>query len=138
MILLRIGLLCKEGGWNFFYISFDGEVEFVVLFVLLAGITKRAQVPFSRWLPAAMAAPTPVSALVHSSTLVTAGVFLLIRFYSFLSGAWWFQVRLLIIACVTMFIAGIAANLERDLKKIIALSTLSQLGVMMAALGLGA
>nr|YP_006303253.1 NADH dehydrogenase subunit 5 [Zygeupolia rubens]ADZ05380.1 NADH dehydrogenase subunit 5 [Zygeupolia rubens] len=137
-ILLSIGLVCKEGTWGFFYFSFSDDLKLVCLFLLVAGMTKSAQVPFSSWLPAAMAAPTPVSALVHSSTLVTAGVFPLIRFYSFLSQVWWFQVALLIIASMTMLMAGIAANVETDLKKIIALSTLSQLGVMMGSLGIGA
>lgn len=84
-----------------------------------------------------MAAPTPVRALVHSSTLVTAGVFLLIRFYPFLSLEPLFNKLLIITACTTMLIAGAAAIVEWDLKKIIALSTLSQLGVMMARIGLG-
>lgn len=88
-------------------------------------------------MPAAIAAPTPVSALVHSSTLVTAGVFLLIRFFSYLNQEWWFQPFLLFVATLTMLMAGIAANLERDLKKIIALSTLRQLGVIIGALGIG-
>lgn len=104
---------------------------------MVAAITKRAQIPFSSWLPAAIAAPTPVSALVHSSTLVTAGVFLLIRFFYFISSVPWFQETLLIIACLTMFIAGASAITECDLKKIIALSTLSQLGVMITSLGMG-
>ena len=104
---------------------------------MVAAITKRAQIPFSRWLPAAIAAPTPVRALVHSSTLVTAGVFLLIRFYSYLSRVNGFNESILIIASMTIFMAGTSALVECDIKKIIALSTLRQLGVMMAAIGLG-
>nr|YP_009131676.1 NADH dehydrogenase subunit 5 [Micrura ignea]AJY78584.1 NADH dehydrogenase subunit 5 [Micrura ignea] len=137
MILLSIGWLCWEGNWNILSLSCDSSGGLIALFVMVAGMTKSAQVPFSSWLPAAMAAPTPVSALVHSSTLVTAGVFLLIRFYPYLSFFPWFNFGLLFVSCVTMLMAGIAANLENDLKKVIALSTLSQLGVMMASLGLG-
>jgi NADH-ubiquinone oxidoreductase chain 5 len=83
-----------------------------------------------------MAAPTPVSALVHSSTLVTAGVFLIIRFFPFLSQTALFQPILLFISVLTLLIAGIGANYENDLKKIIALSTLSQLGVIIIRLGI--
>jgi NADH-ubiquinone oxidoreductase chain 5 len=103
---------------------------------MLAAITKRAQIPFSSWLPAAMAAPTPVSALVHSSTLVTAGVYLLIRFNSLLVGGELGK-ALLLISGLTMFIAGLGANFEFDLKKIIALSTLSQLGLIISILSIG-
>lgn len=98
--------------------------------LLLTSITKSAQIPFSSWLPAAMAAPTPVSALVHSSTLVTAGVYLLIRFNGM--GTEW----LLVVGSVTITIAGMCACAEIDLKKIVALSTLSQLGVIIVALSL--
>lgn len=95
------------------------------------GFTKSAQVPFSSWLPAAILAPTPVSALVHSSTLVTAGVYLLYRYSPADS------LLLICIGLCTTLIAGQSALLECDTKKIIALSTLSQLGVMVTCLGLG-
>nr|YP_010160587.1 NADH dehydrogenase subunit 5 [Lissocarcinus arkati]QRH17767.1 NADH dehydrogenase subunit 5 [Lissocarcinus arkati] len=137
-ILLSIGLMSTLGGWNFFIYSFymnDSWLGLKVLLVL-AAMTKSAQIPFSAWLPAAMAAPTPVSALVHSSTLVTAGVYLMIRFSPALEGSQ-AQSGLLIISCLTMFMAGLGANFEYDLKKIIALSTLSQLGVMLSILALG-
>lgn len=83
-----------------------------------------------------MAAPTPVSALVHSSTLVTAGVYLIIRFNKLLINNELNKV-LFFLAVITIFISGLIANLEVDLKKIIALSTLSQLGLIMIILSLG-
>jgi len=94
-----------------------------------AALTKRAQFPFSAWLPAAMAAPTPVSSLVHSSTLVTAGVYLLIRFGHLLRDVGY---RFLcVVGSFTMMMAGMVACVEKDMKKVIAMSTLSQLGIMM-------
>lgn len=137
-ILLRIALIFSLGGWNFlFYTSYiKDDILILKRLIILAAITKRAQIPFSAWLPAAIAAPTPVSALVHSSTLVTAGVYLLIRFRLALSNSK-LQPVLLIISSLTIFIAGLGANFEYDLKKIIALSTLSQLGVIISILALG-
>nr|YP_010267391.1 NADH dehydrogenase subunit 5 [Neoperla bimaculata]UIF93991.1 NADH dehydrogenase subunit 5 [Neoperla bimaculata] len=139
-LLLAIAWMLNFGSWNYVYYLEVGKnsTEMVVIgfLVMLAAMTKSAQIPFSSWLPAAMAAPTPVSALVHSSTLVTAGVYLLIRFNPLLAGGWLGQF-LLLFAGLTMFMAGMGANFEFDLKKIIALSTLSQLGLMMSILSMG-
>lgn len=112
------------------------SLGFLVLFVI-AACTKRAQIPFSAWLPAAIAAPTPVSSLVHSSTLVTAGVYLLIRCPRFVSQHGLSHI-LLWLRVLTLSRAGIRALFEEDIKKIIALSTLSQLGVMVFSVALGA
>lgn len=109
----------------------------VVLILSSAAITKRAQIPFSSWLPAAIAAPTPISALVHSSTLVTAGVYLIYRFYPLLESARVFSLYLLLFSSMTILMAGYGAVKEIDIKKVIALSTLSQLGVMMYSLRMG-
>merc|ERR1711944_4605 len=105
---------------------FSDRPMVVIAVIVLASFTKSAQIPFRAWLPAAMAAPTPVSSLVHSSTLVTAGVYLLFRFE-----------RLLMELNLTMFIARTAAFFEIDIKKIVALSTLRQLGVIMTSIGAG-
>nr|BDQ43935.1 NADH dehydrogenase subunit 5 [Pithemera bicincta] len=136
MLLLSIAWTLNQGQWNIIHMWETSSYTWQVVAITLAAMTKSAQVPFSSWLPAAMAAPTPVSALVHSSTLVTAGVFLLIRFYPFLSMTKWFNQSLLLIAVTTTTVAGLSAMTECDMKKIIALSTLSQLGMMMAAMGL--
>uniref|UniRef100_A0AAU7YRH3 NADH-ubiquinone oxidoreductase chain 5 n=1 Tax=Potamanthus sp. 02WZ10 TaxID=3126548 RepID=A0AAU7YRH3_9INSE len=139
-LLMAIAWMLNYGSFNYIYylelMQSEWEMMIISGLVVLAAMTKSAQIPFSAWLPAAMAAPTPVSALVHSSTLVTAGVYLLIRFSPALEGTP-VSKFLLLIAGLTMFMAGLGANFEFDLKKIIALSTLSQLGLMMSILGLG-
>nr|AVJ52452.1 NADH dehydrogenase subunit 5 [Irochrotus sibiricus] len=136
-ILIAIAWFMNSGSWNYIYFlsfSYNWSV-WIMLLLVLAAFTKSAQIPFSSWLPAAMAAPTPVSALVHSSTLVTAGVYLLIRFSDLILS---YDITMfLLISCLTMFMSGLAANFEYDLKKIIALSTLSQLGLMMSSLFMG-
>nr|YP_003434450.1 NADH dehydrogenase subunit 5 [Gomphocerus licenti]ACR48325.1 NADH dehydrogenase subunit 5 [Gomphocerus licenti] len=139
-ILISIAWMLNFGGWNYIYyydfVCDSFEMKVFSLLIFLAAMTKSAQIPFSSWLPAAMAAPTPVSALVHSSSLVAAGVYLLIRFSPMLVvyNCGWF---LLLIGCLTMFVAGFGANFEFDLKSIVALSTLSQLGLMMSILSMG-
>lgn len=137
IILIAIALTLNQGHWSIIHIWETPFIYPQIIAITLAAITKRAQMPFSRWLPAAIAAPTPVSALVHSSTLVTAGVFLLIRFYPFLSTLPVFHFFLLFFAVRTILMAGIRARTECDIKKIIALSTLRQLGMIITSLGLG-
>nr|QVT10948.1 NADH dehydrogenase subunit 5 [Cephonodes hylas] len=140
LILMVISWMLNYGSWNYiYYLNFmknDLIMEFISVMIIMAAMTKSAQIPFSSWLPAAMAAPTPVSALVHSSTLVTAGVYLLIRFNVLIMNTFFIKI-LLLLGMLTMFMAGISANYEFDLKKIIALSTLSQLGLMMSILSMG-
>nr|YP_009472915.1 NADH dehydrogenase subunit 5 [Nabicula flavomarginata]AST10131.1 NADH dehydrogenase subunit 5 [Nabicula flavomarginata] len=136
-ILLGIGLMFNFGSWHYIYYvqMWDNSMCMLFILVVLAAFTSSAQIPFSSWLPAAMAAPTPVSALVHSSTLVTAGVYLLIRFSNVF--AYYDCSLLVMMGMMTMFMAGLGASFEFDLKSIIALSTLSQLGLMMGVLFMG-
>nr|ATD53006.1 NADH dehydrogenase subunit 5 [Psammotettix sp. EMHAU-2015-Zz053036] len=132
-LLISIGWIFSYGSWNFiFYLHFFNNYLFYL--IIISSFTKSAQIPFSVWLPAAMAAPTPVSSLVHSSTLVTAGVYLLIRFFNYLI---FINNVFLFISVLTLIMSSLCANYEYDLKKIIALSTLSQLGLMMSCLFMG-
>uniref|UniRef100_A0AAU7YUN2 NADH-ubiquinone oxidoreductase chain 5 n=1 Tax=Stephanitis macaona TaxID=3156568 RepID=A0AAU7YUN2_9HEMI len=137
-ILIGISWFFNFGSFNFlYYVDYDfGWLIYFSFLMILASFTKSAQIPFSSWLPAAMAAPTPVSSLVHSSTLVTAGVYLLIRFGNMIFNCTMINI-LFIISVLTMLMAGLGASFEYDLKKIVAFSTLSQLGLMMSILFLG-
>ena len=137
LILIRIGIIINQGHWNILRFIQTPSSYFILTLILIAALTKRAQIPFSRWLPAAIAAPTPVSALVHSSTLVTAGVFLVIRFHTPILETPYLSHILLITSSLTIVISGLAATTEYDLKKIIALSTLSQIGLIIGSLALG-
>ena len=137
LILISIAWLLHNGNWIIINVWTNEISSFIIISLTIAGITKRAQIPFSSWLPAAIEAPTPVSALVHSSTLVTGGIFLLIRFFPFLNQLHLFNLFLIIMASLTILIAGLSAINEIDIKKVIALSTLSQLGLIIISLALG-
>ena len=132
------GILYRRGSLNFTALGQDTRrLRFAGIALFLISVcTKRAQLPFSAWLPAAIAAPTPVSALVHSSTLVTAGVYLRIRLEGIFASSGGAR-YLLYAGTITIFLARGRAMFEYDMKKIVALSTLSQLGLMMTCLGLG-
>nr|YP_010926068.1 NADH dehydrogenase subunit 5 [Piagetiella africana]WKF19581.1 NADH dehydrogenase subunit 5 [Piagetiella africana] len=108
----------------------------VLMLLMLLSITKSAQFPFSSWLTKAMEAPTPVSSLVHSSTLVTAGIFILFLYHELWMEKTLIKNVLMIVSLSTLFMASIAGTLENDFKKIIAYSTLSQLGFIVFTLSL--
>jgi len=112
-------------------------VAAVLLFIGAMG--KSAQFPFHVWLPDAMAGPTPVSALMHAATMVTAGVYLLGRMFPlYAEMAAQARMLVLIIGAITLIIAGLLAVVQDDIKKVLAYSTVSQLGYMVAAMGAGA
>nr|YP_008963978.1 NADH dehydrogenase subunit 5 [Macropicola ocydromi]AGY95433.1 NADH dehydrogenase subunit 5 [Macropicola ocydromi] len=122
--------------FGYYFYSFEMMCSMVTLLLLLTSFTKSAQFPFSSWLPKAMSAPTPVSSLVHSSTLVTAGLILLMNFSKLVMSGSVMSI-LLLIGLFTMFFSSVAALVEEDMKKVVALSTLSQMGFSMMTLGLG-
>lgn len=107
--------------------------------LLLGGaVGKSAQLPLQVWLPDAMAGPTPVSALIHAATMVTAGVYLIARMHVLFAMAPAVQTAVTVIGAATLLLAGISALMQHDIKRILAYSTMSQIGYMFLALGVGA
>lgn len=109
----------------------------VALLFFAGAIGKSAQLPLTAWLPDAMAGPTPVSALIHSATMVAAGVYLVLRLFPLFSAAPVAMDVVLWVGAVTALFAALVATQQTDLKRVLAWSTVSQLGEMMLALGLG-
>lgn len=108
------------------------------LLLLAGGLGKSAQLPLQTWLPDAMAGPSPVSALIHAATMVTAGVYLIARMYVVFEFSPVAQNLVAIIGAATLFIAGFSALAQHDIKRVLAYSTISQIGYMFLALGVGA
>ena len=119
--------------------SFVGDPRYVGIaaLVLLAAFTKSAQFPFHFWLPNAMQAPTPVSAYLHSATMVKAGVYLVARMTPLLGGTVFWTGTVAVVGAVTMIGGSYRALIETDLKRVLAYSTISALGVMMLSFGTG-
>ena len=109
-----------------------------VLALLLAATGKSAQIPLLNWLPDAMEGPTPVSALIHAATMVTAGVYLLVRMAPVLALSTSGRATIAIIGGLTAFVAATIATSQKDIKKVLAFSTVSQIGYMVLAVGAGA
>ena len=110
----------------------------VVLALLLGATGKSAQIPLFNWLPDAMEGPTPVSALIHAATMVTAGVYLLVRMSPVLVLSVPGRTTIAVVGGVTAFVAATIACSQKDIKKVLAFSTISQIGYMVLAVGVGA
>jgi len=114
-----------------------GVLTFIGLMLLLAACGKSAQFPLQAWLGDAMAGPTPVSALIHAATMVTAGVYLIVRAGPVFDGAPTAQLVVVIIGAITLVFGAVVGAAKDDIKKVLAASTMSQIGYMMLAAGLG-
>jgi NADH-quinone oxidoreductase subunit L len=115
----------------------QGTIVLGILLIFLGCMSKSGQFPLHVWLPDAMAGPTPVSALIHAATMVTAGVFLLARLFPVLAQSQTAMAVVAIVGVITLFFGGLLAVVQDDIKKVLAYSTISQLGYMIAALGVG-
>ncbi len=118
----------------------DGSTLCTAVALLLLGgaVGKSAQLPLQTWLPDAMAGPTPVSALIHAATMVTAGVYLIARMHDLFLLSPFAQLAVALVGLATLFLAAFSALTQTDLKRILAYSTMSQIGYMFLALGVGA
>jgi NADH-quinone oxidoreductase subunit L len=117
----------------------SGTVATLVAFGLLGGaVAKSAQIPLHTWLPDAMEGPTPVSALIHAATMVTAGVYLIARLHPMFEAAEFVQNLAAGLGAATLLVAGLIALVQVDIKRVIAYSTMSQIGYMFVGVGIGA
>jgi len=119
------------------YLIPSNILAFIAFSFLIAAMAKSAQIPLHTWLPDAMEAPTPVSALIHAATMVNAGVYLLARFYPAFEGVDYWKTAVLTIGMLTALLAASMAVVANDLKRVLAYSTVSQLGYMVYAIGIG-
>jgi NADH-quinone oxidoreductase subunit L len=127
-----LGVFGEAGGLS------ETTVNLVALGLLGGAVAKSAQVPLHTWLPDAMEGPTPVSALIHAATMVTAGVYLLVRAHPIFEAAGDVQHIAAVLGTVTLLLAGLVALVQWDIKRVIAYSTMSQIGYMFLAAGIGA
>ncbi len=115
----------------------EGTLTAIGLLLLLGACSKSAQFPLQSWLGDAMAGPTPVSALIHAATMVTAGVYLVVRSHVIFEGSPNAQTVVVIVGAITLIFGAIVGCAKDDIKKVLAASTMSQIGYMMLAAGLG-
>lgn len=116
----------------------DGILQWAAVCLFIGAMGKSAQIPLFTWLPDAMAGPTPVSALIHAATMVTSGIYLIIRLNGLYTGHAIVQEFILWIGLATAILGALIGTSQNDIKKILAYSTVSQLGFMFVALGVGA
>lgn len=126
--------------FNFFFFSFfEIHTLTLIMFCLISsGLIKAAQFCFHTWLPDAMEAPTPASALIHSSTLVIAGIYLILRFSIFFDFSLLLNYFLILIGFLTLAFGALTASFQNDIKKLVAYSTISQIGYLTTGCGFGA
>jgi NADH-quinone oxidoreductase subunit L len=120
------------------FTSGSSHIVLITVLLLAGGMGKSAQLPLQTWLPDAMAGPSPVSALIHAATMVTAGVYLIARMHGLFQLSPLTMAIVAIVGAVTLLVAGCSALAQTDIKRILAYSTISQIGYMFLALGVGA
>src|ERR1700676_5564918 len=120
------------------FIADSGPIELAAFLLLVGAVAKSAQLPLHTWLPDAMEGPTPVSALIHAATMVTAGVYLIGRMHPIYDIATYAHGTVAIIGAVTALFAATIAIVQTDIKRVLAYSTMSQIGYMFLAVGIGA